>query len=110
MKPFRNLKASTLIQEELGKIFARDMDFEGALVTILDVEVDEKLLHAVVKVGILPYEKGPGVYGYLTRHAADLHHQLIRKLNIKPVPFLEFKIEEPGAQKSSEDSEESAAS
>ncbi|MEI6479672.1 MAG: ribosome-binding factor A [bacterium] len=95
MKPFRNLKASTLIQDELGKVFTRDMDFEGALVTIMDVEVDEKLLHATVKIGILPYEKGPGVYLYLTRHASDLRHKLLKKMNIKPMPFLKFIIEEP---------------
>jgi ribosome-binding factor A len=94
MKPFRNLKASTLIQDELGKMLARDFNFEGALVTILDVDVDEKLLHAQVKLGIIPYEKGPGVYAMLTRHAANLHHQLVRKLNIKPVPFLKFEIVE----------------
>ncbi len=95
MKPYRNLKAGSLIEDELGKMFARDFNFEGALVTILDVLVDEKLLHATVRLGIIPYEKGPGVYGMLTRHAADLHHQLVRKLNIKPVPFLKFEIVEP---------------
>lgn len=99
MRPFRNLKASSLIQDELGKIFTRDMDFEGALVTIMDVEVDEKLLHATVKLGILPYEKGPGVYLYLTRHAADLHHKLLKKMNIKPMPFLKFEIAEPEISK-----------
>ena len=108
MRPFRNLKASSLIQDELGKIFTRDMDFEGAFVTITDVEVDEKLLHATVKLGILPYEKWPGVYLYLTRHAADLHHKLLKKMNIKPTPFLKFLIEESEANKevSSEVSEQ----
>lgn len=107
MKPYRNLKAGSLIESELGKIFARDLNFEGALVTILDVLVDEKLLHATVRLGIIPYEKGPGVYNMLTRHAADLHHQLVRKLNIKPVPFLKFEIVEPG--KSGEAEEKSSA-
>jgi ribosome-binding factor A len=96
MKPYRNLKAGTLIQDELGKLFTRDFNFEGALVTILDVLVDEKLLHATVRIGIIPYEKGPGVFNFLTRHAADMHHKLVRKLNIKPVPFLKFEIVEPG--------------
>ncbi len=107
MKPYRNLKAGALIEIELGKMFARDFNFEGALVTILGVDVDEKLLHANVRLGIIPFEKGPGVYGMLTRHAADLHHQLVRKLNIKPVPFLKFEIVEPG--KSEEVKEEPAA-
>lgn len=108
MRPFRNLKASSLIQDELGKIFTRDMDFEGALVTIMDVEVDEKLLHATVKLGILPYEKGPGVYLYLMRHAADLHHKLLKKMNIKPMPFLKFVIEEPNAVKESSEEADGA--
>ncbi len=94
MKPYRNLKAGSLIEAELGKIFSRDFNFEGALVTILGVEVDEKLLHATVRLGIIPYEKGPFVFQMLTRQAANLHHQLVRKLNIKPVPFLKFEIVE----------------
>ena len=39
----------SLIREELGKLLERDFDFNGALVTVIDVSVDEKFEYAVVK-------------------------------------------------------------
>ena len=62
MRQYRNLKIGSLIQEELSKLLIRDINFGDALVTILKVEVDEDLLHARVKLGIIPYEKGPEVF------------------------------------------------
>ncbi len=95
MKPFRNLKASSVIQEELAALLERDYHFEGALVTVMDVQVDEKLLHAVIKVGIIPYEKGPDVYRILTMKASDIRYHLLKRMNIKPMPFLKFAIHDP---------------
>ncbi|MFA6364953.1 MAG: ribosome-binding factor A [Candidatus Paceibacterota bacterium] len=96
MKPFRNLKAGSLIEEELGKILTRDYNFEGALVTITDVLVDEKLLHATIKIGIIPFAKSPVVYRALTNSASSLRQKLLKKMNIKPMPFLKFEIDTSG--------------
>jgi len=95
MRPFRNLKASSLLTEELGKLFARDFNFDGALVTIMSVDVDTDLLHAQVKLGIIPYEKSLEVYKMIAREASNIRFKLLRKINIKPMPFLKFEIEEP---------------
>ncbi|MDI6821211.1 MAG: ribosome-binding factor A [Patescibacteria group bacterium] len=94
MRPFRNLKIASLIQEELSKLFVRELNFDDALVTIINVEVDEDLLHSRVKLGIIPYEKGPEVYSLLQKHRGRLQHMLLKKLNIKPLPHLAFEIEE----------------
>ena len=59
MRTHRDLRVAELIREELGKMLARDFDFLGALVTILDVEVTRDLLHAKVKLGNNPIERGP---------------------------------------------------
>jgi len=95
MRPFRDLKASSLITEELGKIFVRDFNFEGALVTIMNIEVDKDLLHANVKLGIIPYEKSLDVYKIVSRAASHIRFQLLKKINIKPMPYLKFEIAEP---------------
>jgi len=84
----------SLIQEELGKIFSRDFDFEGALVTILEVSVDDKLGNAVVKLGILPFEKGPEMFKMIEDRKRELHGKLLRRMNIKPMPRLVFRIAE----------------
>jgi len=94
MKPYRNLKMGSLMQEELGKIFSRDFDFDGALVTILEVFVDDKLESAVVKLGILPFEKGPEMFKMIEDQKRELHGKLLRKMNIKPMPRLIFRIEQ----------------
>jgi len=95
MRPFRDLKASSLITEEMGKIFARDFNFEGALVTILEIDVDKDLLHANVKLGIIPYEKSVEVYKIVSKAASDIRFKLLKKLNIKPLPYFKFEIVEP---------------
>lgn len=94
MRPYRNLKMGSLIQEELGKIFSRDFDFAGALVTIMEVLVDEKFESAVVVLGILPFEKGPEMFKMIEDRKRELHGKLLRKMNIKPMPRLVFRIAE----------------
>lgn len=96
MRPFRNLKMASVIQEELGAIFAREFDFNGALVTILSIEVDEKFEEARVRIGILPFEKELEVYTIVEGRRRELEHELLRKLNIKPLPHLKFEIVSKG--------------
>ena len=93
MKPFRNLKIANLVEEELGKILSRDFHVDGALATIVGVEVGEDLLHARVKIAIIPYEKGPEVFSALESSRRDFQHQLLKKLNIKPMPQIKFLLE-----------------
>lgn len=94
MRPFRDLKLSSLITEELGKMFSRDFNFDGALVTIMGVDVEKDLLHANVRLGIIPYEKSLDVYKIVSREASDIRFKLLKKLNIKPMPYLKFEIVE----------------
>ncbi len=88
------MKIAGVIQEELGKLLERDFDFNGALVTIIDVFVDTDLLQARVKLGIIPKEKGPEAFFEIEKRRKELQHELLRKLNIKPMPHLKFEIEE----------------
>ena len=93
MRPYRNLKIASVIGEELGKLLNREFDFGGALVTVTSVEVGTDLLHARVKLGIIPYEKGPEVFRAIGERRGELQHQLLRKMNIRPMPHLEFAID-----------------
>lgn len=94
MRPFRNLKMGSLIQHELGEMLVREFNFEGALVTIVDVSVDEKLESAFVKLSILPFQKGLEVYKIIEDRKRELRGKLLRKMNVKPMPRLVFKIAE----------------
>jgi ribosome-binding factor A len=92
MRPYRNLKMASVIQETLNEMFLRDFDFEGALVTIADVTIDEKLETARVKLTILPFEKGPETYKIIEARRRELQYKLIRKMNVRLVPRLKFEI------------------
>lgn len=94
MRTHRDLRVAELIREELGKMLARDFDFLGALVTILDVEVTRDLLHAKVKLGIIPRERGPEVFFKLKKAERMIQGALLRKLNIRPMPHISFGIVE----------------
>ena len=94
MRPHRNEKIASTIQKELGKIFAKDLEFD-ALVTILDVNVSEDLLKTEVSLGIIPYEKGPEIWKMLHDHKREIQHKVLKRMKIKSVPTLFFKIEDP---------------
>lgn len=98
MRPYRNLKIAALIEEELAKLLLRECDFDGALVTITGVIVGEDLLQARVKLAIIPYEKGPEVFFELDKRRGELQHKMLKKMNIRPMPHIEFEIEEPATE------------
>ena len=92
---YRNLRVAELIKEELSRIFLKELDLaEGVFLTITQVEVDKKLLEAKVKLGILPYEKGPETFKYIESRKRKLQFLLSRKIEIKPMPTLKFEISE----------------
>lgn len=88
---FRSLRVKNLIQTELSKIFTKDIEF-GAFVTIADIEVDAKLEEAIVKVSVIPEEKGKEVFDLLEKERKNLQFKLLRKMNIKPMPRLKFGL------------------
>ena len=94
MKTFRNLRVASLIEHELNKLFLQKMEFENALVTITAVEVSGDLLQAKIKLGVIPYEKGPEIFSSLEEKRRELQHLLLKKMNIKPMPRLKFEIVE----------------
>ncbi len=94
MRPFRNLKAGSVIQGELNRIFQSDFDFGGAIATITGVEVAEDMSTAKVKVSILPFEKEIEVYKIIEGRRREIQGRLLRKMNIKPMPKLEFSIDQ----------------
>ena len=92
MRPYRNLKIGSLIERELSQFFLKNLDFNGAFVTITGIEVLEDLSEARVKISILPEEKIPAVFKLLQKSRREIQFRLLRKINIKPMPTLKFEI------------------
>ena len=90
---FRPLRVAQLIREELGKIIQRELEFPGALVTITEIEVTKKLETAHVLVSVFPEKETEAALRTLKTAKRELQHQLNRKLNIKPMPHIEFRAD-----------------
>ncbi len=96
MKPYRREKIASLIQKELSEIIQKELDFEEALVTIMKVEISEDLLHAEISFSIYPPQKEIEVFKILEKNKNFLKRKLFKKLSIKVLPELEFKIQKEG--------------
>ena len=94
-KPYpRKTRVSELIRTELAKLILRDVELSGGIITVMDVDVTDKLDYARVKVSVLPSSKAKEALGLLQGAAGHLQHDLLRKINIKPMPYLQFMIDE----------------
>ncbi len=93
MKTHRGLRVSSVMREELGKLFLRELDFGQAIVTITDIEIDSKMIWADVFVSVIPGNKADDVLQTLRRSTSHLHHLLNRKLNIRPMPGIRFRLD-----------------
>ncbi|MEE8131476.1 MAG: 30S ribosome-binding factor RbfA [Candidatus Paceibacterota bacterium] len=94
-------RVSSLIQEELGKIISREVEFPECLVTITSVDVDNKLDRAVVNFSVIPSKNSEEVLKILKKAAGHLQHLLLEKLSIKPLPRIFFEIDY-GSEKAAE--------
>ncbi|MDD5430758.1 MAG: 30S ribosome-binding factor RbfA [Candidatus Pacebacteria bacterium] len=101
MSKFRDLRVSSLIREELGKIMLKELEFDGALVTITEVDVSEDLENATVNVSVIPSEKAEKVLEVLGKFRSRLQFLLQRKIEIKPMPHIVFRIDH-GLEKAAE--------
>ncbi len=91
---YRPQRVSNLIQEELGKLLLREVEFEeGVLVTITGVDVNDNLEHARVRVSVFPSEKFKKALMVLQKMTASLQYKLLKKLNIKPMPKISFEVD-----------------
>jgi len=92
MKTHRPLRVGSLIQEELGRILLRELDLEsGVLVTISSIEVSPDLASAKVFISVIPKETGGGIMKTLNESRGKFQHFLNHKMNIKPMPRIEFE-------------------
>lgn len=93
MRPYRNLKMAALIEEELGKLIVREVYVPDTLITITDVMVTHDLLHAIVKIGIIPEAKELETFLAVQKQLPSLQYALMRKMNVRPMPRLMLEID-----------------
>lgn len=93
MRTHRELRVASVIREELAKLLLTEVDTTGALATVTEVIVDEKMVWADVLVSVLPASRAPDVMRTLERALGHLQHLLNKKLGIRPMPRLRVKLD-----------------
>lgn len=89
----RHQRVESLIHEELDKLILKELEFEGALVTVTNVDVQKDLDYANIGISVIPAERAEGALAHLNNNLRQLQHLLLRKLNIKPMPELRFRLD-----------------
>jgi ribosome-binding factor A len=90
----RMLRVNEFLKRELSGIIAREMSFEGALVSINHVDVSTDLKNAHVFVSVLGSDVGESVIGKLASHRATLQAELARHVTMKYTPHLIFHLDD----------------
>jgi ribosome-binding factor A len=93
MKSFRRERVSSLIKERFGLLLERSVEVPGALITVTDVRVSSRLERAEVLVSVYPSDKSDFALAELRRRAGEFQFQLLRDINIRPMPRLSFSID-----------------
>ena len=90
----RLLRVNELVKRELSSIIARDINFEGALVSINAVDVTPDLKNAHVFVSTLGVGNRERVIDKLEAHRPALQAELSRHVVLKYTPHLIFHLDE----------------
>jgi ribosome-binding factor A len=91
---YRHEKIESLLQEELSKIVAREVEPPlGTLVTISRVEVSSDNTEAKIGVSVIPTESTEMIVSNLKKRQGWLQRLLNHKMNIKPMPRIDFEAD-----------------
>lgn len=87
-------EVNELISQELGKIILENIEFEpGVMVTIMRVSTSDTLENATVWISIFPEGNTGSSLEILKREIGHLQKLLNRRLSLKFVPKIAFKID-----------------
>ncbi len=91
----RLAQINELIRQELNKLLLTEIDFPlGCLVTIVAVETSKDLRYAKVLISVLPESFAKKALEIIRRRIGYLQHLLNKKLSMKPLPRLNFVIDD----------------
>jgi ribosome-binding factor A len=90
----RLLRVNELLKRELSIAITRDLTFDGALVTVTQVDVTPDLKSAHVFVSVLGAEKPFAVTEKLEENRVMLQNELSRKVVLKYTPHLRFHLDD----------------
>ena len=87
---YRKERMASVMRDLLAQEIEKTVDPGGALLTVMEVTIDEDLEKAVVSVSVFPDDKKNGLIRTLNKNAPTLAFFLLKKMKIRKVPLLEF--------------------
>jgi len=90
----RLLRVNELLKRELSSIITREISFDGALVTLNQVDVTPDLKHAHAYVSVLGKEERAGVMEKIEEHRVILQTALAKAVTLKYTPQLVFHLDD----------------
>lgn len=87
---YRKERMASVMRDLLAQEIEKTVDPHGALLTVMEVTIDEDLEKAVVSVSVFPDDKKNGLVRTLNKNAPTLAFFLLKKMKIRKVPLLEF--------------------
>ena len=94
----RQLRVAENLRHELSQIFTRvdirDDDLTGVIITVSEVRTSPDMRNATVFVMPLGGERADEIVTALERHKKFLRGELSRKVHLKYMPELHFKLDE----------------
>lgn len=88
---YRKERLSSLIKTELSKIINKEIQIEGALLTVTQAEVQERLETVEISVSVYPSAKLKEAMEILEKRRPWLRHLLGEKIKIRNLPQIIFK-------------------
>ncbi len=93
MKLHRKQRMEQLIRDALAAMILRELEFDNTLLTLTEVEVSSDLKHAKIKVSVIPGNQADHVVEILNKRKPHLQYELLKKLNIIPLPEIHFIVD-----------------
>lgn len=90
---YRHQRVESLIRKELNSLILKEVEFFGALVTIVSVQTQKDLEYVDIGISVIPTVRSDEALMILNKNRRHLQFLLLRKINIKPMPEIRFKID-----------------
>lgn len=92
-------KVNELIKQQVAELLSKELSLKpGVFVTISKVDTTKDLRYTQVFVSIFPEKETNYVVNALKNELHSIQNKLYKKLSLKPLPKLEFKIDSTESQ------------
>lgn len=93
----RIAKVNKLLKQEVGRLILADVDFPaGVVVTVIKADVSADLHYGDIYVSVMPESQEDEAIDTLQENIYDMQQKINKKLFMKPVPMLRFRLDLSG--------------